>query len=326
MANNICFRKTYETENGRGKATLSFTFYGNGKKANREEKSELLDKCFKKMTTYRDVRKIVKFIRTVLKDFEEEYLSVTVKNAKEEIKVEYKNKQLVYYIEETNLENGNTFTTIYSTPFNIHSFVSGQNKKNLANIEYTEMLKDTFKNSISTLENYEVKEELYPSEQHICDLYKLFYGQNPDFTKVETDTKTQAMFYILNYFCLDFSYDFDTPFEGSLFPCSLKLMQELKDLIPLGKMVIDEKEIKIQDFQKRQVKMIGEKVRKEIQNDIIALMQFCKVLHEDEKQLRYVEEADYNKIAESTELEIAEVLENIELARKIEKETDKIKK
>ena len=317
MEEKYIISETYVKEN----ESLYFKFVGKETKGEKYEMqtSALLDSVFNKVKTYQDIRRTVLWLRTILKDYKEEYLKVTIQNKQLEVQVEYRSKKLVSFEAKKTKNEKEVFNLCYTKPL---SNLSGSTLY----IEDKMLLKDLdikikeAKNLISSLEEYRIKEELYLDEQHICDVYKLFYGQNPNLTKKETEIRIQAMFYILNNFLLDFSYEFNTTFERTLFPYSLKLEQTIENLTPFGEIPIVESEIKIQDFYKRKIKMIGENVRNETKNEIIALMQFCKVLHEEEKELRYVNMADYNKISEKTELELAKVLDYVEFSRNLKKQ------
>lgn len=319
------FQEAYK----RGNSHMSFRFVGYEKIANTDpcEKQKLINKCFDKINAFNsyNIKKCVTWVRTILRDYNEEYLQVIISNKREKIQIEYLSKRLSYFKLEEDVYSKDKFTTTYS----LYDFCTSipENSESEETIREYEEKEKRAKDLIASLkECYILSEDMYIKDENICELYKLFYNENPDFSSKEIDTKMQAMYYVLQYFYIDMTYAFDKALLNSAMPFSTKLQMDVERLTPFGKVEVRREDIKISEFNKRKIETIGGMVQKETQGQIENLISFVSTLYNEELEKRYQQTPDLDTIAKTTGIELEHILDNLELARKIEKETDKIKK
>lgn len=146
--------------------------------------------------------------------------------------------------------------------------------------------------------------------QNIYVFYKLFYKENPDFTKEETQAKIQAMFYILRYFSIDKTYDFNNIDKEMDIPFSSKLDCDLKNIISFKGDLL-ENETKISEFTKRKIEIIGKMVQNETKNKIGNLINFVINLYEEEQNKNNDNLLDLDEIAKTTGIELNDIIGNL---------------
>lgn len=313
----ICnFQKTYKRENSH----ISFRFVGKESIENTNvlKKQALIDKCFDKISTFNssNIRRCIIWLRTILRDYEEEFLKISIGNVNEKIQVEFNNKKLSCFKLEDDVYSKNKFTTTYSTPYNFHTFIS-KNSECEETIKRYEEKERKSKNLIASLEDcYILSEDMYIKDENICEFYKLFYNENPDFASKEINTKIQVMYYILQYFYIDMTYAFDGTIQNSLMPFSTKLQMDVEMLTPFGRVEVNEEEIKIQEIYKRKIKTIGEMIKQQTNFNMKKLLNFAIILFEEEKESRY-KNSDLETIANTTGIDLEHVIDNLKLVRKI---------
>ncbi len=321
MEKNYGIQKWYEKNN----AILEFTFNGYLEENDLPiEKIEiLLDKCFERMPFYQNINLIMSWIQTILKDFKDDYLQLSLldKNGKE-TKVEYKNKRLIYFETNEEIEKGKTLNTIYTQPFNFHTCVinKGLNKEELLEM-YKEKIKDALQ-QISDLEDIS-SINLTEKDKLICEIYQLFYGENPDFTDKDISIKMQTMFCILIQFNVSLDYGFDQVILDNKMPLSLQLQYDIDRLTPLGEINKIKEPVKIAEHQKRKIEVVGEIVRKSTKNNLDNLIQLSTIIYGGRYDLS--QEHDIEKVAKYAGYSNEKVEESINLVRRIENQLEQIK-
>lgn len=290
---------------------LEFTFRGIEKKENIdiEELSNLLDRCVRKIDNIRDVKKIILWIRTILKDFEENSLQLFVLGNRYETQIVYQNEKLVFFKRSEVLEDATLLDVVYK---NINDF-----NISIAN-EHAEIVRLLMKEILS-LEEYSIHDSLNADEIKICDSYKLFYNENPDFSKEDIDVKIQNMFYILNSFDVHNKYSF-TLDDDSLISYNLEAL--IKNLIPFGEVVIENANLP-ENYQ-RKVKMIGELVREFTGNNSAKINEFGNLLYKKSRLERCVKYLSLKRLVEHTEVNEEEAKDTLALVKKINEKLEKI--
>ena len=170
----------------------------------------------------------VTFFRTILNDYEEKILTIYINENGIEESVRYDNGVLTSFerIEynafkiEFNLKNG------FHISFLDYSLEKNEKIKNKFNkiIDY-----------ISVLNNI-IPMQLNHDSKLLIEIYRLFYGENPDFSSSYINDKIQTMMFILSEYgiCLNNDYKFLLS-KCKKIPISLNLQELVSKLYPLGK-------------------------------------------------------------------------------------------
>lgn len=321
MEKNYGFQKWYEKNN----SVLEFTFNGYLEENDLSiDKIEiLLDKCFESMPVYQNINLIMTWIQTILKDFKDDDLQLSLldKNGKE-IKVEFKNKKLVYFETNEEIERNKTLNTTYSLPLNFHTCILGKDLNKEKSLEiYEEKIKDIMQ-QISKLENISPI-KLDERGKQICRIYKLFYEENPDFSSEDISTKMQTMFLIVEYFKINLPYKFLQTDKNSL-PTSLDLERDIKSLIPLGEITADTAlEMHYMSARDKQIiKYIGDYIRNYANNQIENLEKISIILF-TKYQMDLYGTATVGDVCTKLEYSISDVNGCFQLMKTINKQISK---
>lgn len=321
MEKNYGIQKWYEKNN----SVLEFTFNGYLEENDLSiEKMEiLLDKCFESMPVYQNINLIMTWIQTILKDFKADDLQLSLldKNGKE-TKVKYKNKKLVYFEQNEEIERDKTLNTTYSLPHNFHTCILGKDLNKEKSLEtYKEKIKDALQ-QISDLEDIS-SINLTDKDKIMCEIYQLFYGKNPDFTNKDISIRMQTMLCILIQFNVNLDYGFDQVILENKMPLSLQLQYDIDRLTPLGEINKIKEPVKIAEYQKRKIKVVGEIVRKSTKNNLENLIQLSTIIYGGRYDLS--QDLDVEKVAKYAGYSNEEVEKSINLVRRIEDQLGQIK-
>lgn len=310
---------TFKKECMKDKFFLEFTFVGRKKDENIdvEKLSELLDRCLVKIYGVKDIKTIILWIRTILRDIEEQNLRIIITEKKQITDIFYENKKLTLF-HTSELLKDIKLDVLYKDTLNFKfSAFDRKVATNKTLREYERLIRSAM-GEIFLLEKYSIRKKLYPEEIKICDNYKLFYNENPDFSKEDISAKIQDMCYILKHFGECNDYNFDKAYLEINRPVCLSLEMQIYHLIPFGEIKVNESEMKVSDGYKNKIKTIGEMVEKFTENNLNNLDKLCILLYENEILERY-NYFDLDKLAKKTRFTKEEVEENIALVKKIRK-------
>lgn len=315
MQKKYSFHKNY-TKNNVG---LEFHYIGKNKGNIKIKEFEiLLDECFSKMKSYNDIEKIIIWIRAILKDFEEIELTIYIAENQKSTKASFKNKNLVKFKLEEKLGTDETLNIRYEKNLIFEIYIS---KYNYDKVIQEEKIKSA-EELVNKLKQENKTIQIYSENELMCNTYKLFYQENPNFSKEETNTRFQTMFYILQEFSLFLGYIFVQPYEENVLPVSLDLEHEVERLSPLGEIEVDLTKIKMDEQMKRKIETIGKFVRKYTQNKIDNLSKLAIILYMKNMLNNYGIE-DLSTIIDDLP---PDVEESKELIRKINKKIKSDKK
>jgi len=287
---------------------------------------ELCNSCFKNLESYDDVYDIISSIRTIYKDFDEKKLMVSIyKNQKKKAYIEYDNKKLVLLEIVDELTDDVVFKTQYKMKEGITFSISDKNDNNLTSVyrdNYIALLSNKI-DTIHELNDIRLK-RLSKEDILLCEMYKAFYNENPNFSKEDMQIKFQTMIAILSDFDISPAENYKFQYLGrERIPISKHLLEVISNLTSFGEIDIDkdiakkERLLSIEDI--RITKIIGECIRSSITDDkdlIDILILLSPVLHET----KYI----YPK--KKTTKEISEILnspeEEIKSVRKLIKKIE----
>ena len=255
--------KRFEKEFKKATKTFKFVFVGSETKENidYEKLDNLLDNCFTNFYNSYGVVNNISWIRTILRDFEETYLKIECYDTIDCIEgvekinsmiVEYEDKDISYY--ESRIDDKEEDATKYI------KYESGVLSSNYFSKKALEIELDKFKD-ISTASAKEISQE----GKTLYEIYKLFYGETPDFSSKDIQIKMQAMMVILSSFGISIDeYCFHKQAILEEIPSSLILYQDIYNMIPFGRIEKMSCPIQLNEQSKKIVEIVGQEIRKYI--------------------------------------------------------------
>lgn len=322
VTNKRVFERNFKNNN----SILLFEFSGNEKKDNIDYKriNKLLDDCFNHLKSYKDLERNVSWIRTILKDFDEESLTVLTICDDSKIFVKYKNKELQVY--EATLKEKTNEKNIFLVKYDCDKGINFSFLNEKA-IEYLFVKKITDQVSKILEILYSLKDtpaiELNCDSKLLCEIYQLFYNENPDFCDDNINIKVQVMMFILAEFGLTLgssgsTYSFTTLGKGRM-PISSTLGNLVDNLTPLGVIETIEEPIKLSEESKLTIQIVGEILREHIKdtpNQTMTLINISKIMYASRSNLSSF---NMDKVVEYSNCSKQEVESSAILIKKIDK-------
>ena len=236
MEKRLTFQKNYSTTT----SNMKIIFSGMQLNDNCDEvkQNEILDKCMNGLKNYNDLVRIVSWIRTIFKNWDEKFLEIQIFHNGNTTILLYEEKKLKLF--EQVSSDGKRFLFKEGEKINFDNGINSNND-NILNMlaNRIEQIKK-FKN-ISEL-------KLNEFEQELCDIYYLFYNENPDFLSDELSIKMQMMVLILKSLNMNNDYSFAS--KDRKVPICYEIVNFVNKMQPLGKLKLnlserDKKAIKI---------------------------------------------------------------------------------
>ena len=252
---------------------ITIAFYGTSKIDPTSEKifdPEVMDKLKKFVieTDHEDIIRTASFVKTILKNYDEDSLGIHVIP---DASLSYENGKLSFYSKSLKKDNKD-FHIKYDTKNKENTFkmtVNGSDGVTNIDIakEYYNVIEDTLLELASL---HDVKEITIPEKMEvIIKAYKLFYGVSPDFKDNFINKKIQAMICLLKKYGVNISdFEFDEIYEGSDIVTSSKLRDEVSKLFNLGEVteeILSNKEY-FNKKDKNIITVVGKEVTESLKN------------------------------------------------------------
>ena len=285
LKNEVKITKTFVSDDKK----ICFVFFGNEKRENidYEKLNQIIEQYFKNLNYYDDTIRIISCIRTIFKDFDESYLEVSLSEEEKEISILYIDKLLFKY-EESNKKGANIRYMIGRTidyyDNGIEQFNHGIIDSSLNKIKYLKQLE-----SIDGL-------KITCHDKILYQVYKLFYGEVPDFKIPSINIKFQMMLLILEEFGISFNYDFYKNKKN--YPVSFEVTEFVNKMKLFGD--IEEKDILSQE-NKNIVQIVGKNINEFINDQensletLIKLGTFLYIKRNCTYKENLLEESEYIK-------------------------------
>lgn len=241
LKNNKSIEKTLIDDN----KVFYFIFTGNEKKENidYDKLDKLIEQCFEKIKSCDDMIRNVTWLRTIFKDFDESYLEIHFFKGENKKIVVYIDKQLCLYEE---VKKDNKF--IYKIGKELKLYNNDKENSNILSIISRKI------DQIKALKDVTML-KLSDNERLLCEIYYLFYGENPDLCSSNISTKMQMMLLILEEFDLSFDYEFTK--QCRQIPVCYEVANFVKKTKPLGKVRV---KLTLPQKKRELIKEIGNKI------------------------------------------------------------------
>jgi len=261
MTNKKEFEKTIQTN------SINFRFKFIGTEKNNIDYDKLLrniDNCFNSSRSYDNMSQNIAWIRTLLNNFDEEYLEVNLLANDKIQTIKYIDKNLALY----ELEENNNLLVKYEMNKELNISLTNSATKKIDyyfNLETIKKINEKLK-ELNNLQKISIV-NLTDEDKALCLIYKLFYGEYPNFNSKNINIKIQSMMAILIEFgiCLNDNISFRMNYKK--IPISLYLQQKIIKLTPLGKIESIDNSIKLSKYTTEVVKIVATSIKEFIPND-----------------------------------------------------------
>lgn len=317
-------RKHIEKRYIKRDSLMSFTLVGDElcENINYDELDHLLDATFQNMKSYEDMPRNVSWIRTILKNLEEKNLIILVNSIENHIRtyflIHYKNNRLNHFEYTQSIRYAKNPSDEFSAEYNADAGIKFH-IPTLDSIEEYEKSKDLVNNVIEQVKKLDnpVAVTLDYDSKLLCEIYKTFYQENPDFSNENIQLKVQTMMCILEEFGITLEkYSGFSIYSYANFPISFNLKYLVDRLTPLGEVNVIEDPIKLAEEAKNTIKIVGEIINETTLGIPGKLAKISLILHARTYNLS--SRTSYQEMAEYTNCSPKEVESSIQLVKKIE--------
>lgn len=273
-----------------------------------------------------DMVKNVSFLRTILKDYQEKLLVIHYQDELGTELVKYDNSNL-FLFEKKKYDNGEEQYKIkYDSSQGIKLEYNDDmlsDFKDYQNVKLVSSEMDKILNHIYHLKHTQAI-KLSNDSKVLIEIYKLFYNENPNFSEENINIKVQTMMSILVAFDISLGDDYSfTKLPRVRLPLSLNLSELVNNLFPFGEISFVDEPIKLADYPKKVIKIVGENIKEAIKkenNQLEALIMISKILYATRYQLSSCSKV--NEISEFTNYTPNEVKSSIRLIKSIKKKIE----
>lgn len=262
----IIIRKSMEGEDG---AVFEFRYIGIPFEIYNEKKTEELIAAFlDRKVLHCDMLRNVAYLRTILDCSKEKLLVVQYKDRDNEEIVKYDDGSLVLYeCKNYGDENLNHMEVKFQPNNALKISFSDFEDKNIVGYPNIKDTKNKFGEIVDHINSLANAKFVYLDDdtKAIIEAYKLFYTENPDFSKEDINIKIQTMLSILAQFGISFGeYSFRIN-DGM--PESLTLLQMINRLFPLGEITVVKDPVELKESAKETIEIVGETIREVIDDN-----------------------------------------------------------
>lgn len=271
---------------------LHFEFYGTPKEDNIDEIriNNIIDNIFNTKDFDTNIEQIIYYIRIILSQYDEKLLLVEVKdlgndyyakvNLEDKKVVEYKNLRTLKLNDSEYVQMEIKFNENDGFSVHIPNQFNSINLLHLNDCQIQNVISSSYR-LISNINEMKMLDNMYfnKEEKMLIDIYQMFFGENPDFSKEETVARIQSMMFILR------KYDISLPTLDSFYmdgiqeyPISENIRTIIERLVPFGE---------IDRYRGDQVRFMPK-----VNNDIFKIgeliNEFCSNYEEKDKVLNNI--------------------------------------
>ena len=321
----ISFNSYKEYEHGE---KFSFRFEGivSDPNIDKDKIAKLIDSFVNEQRFHKDMLKNVSFLRTILKEFEENLLVVEYSDTNIQEIVKYDNGVLLLFkCKNRNKKNENSLSAEFNSGRGLNVSITDFDQNSIVEYPKSKEINEKFCELIEHIDLLKKAKAitLDRDSKVLIEIYKLFYNENPNFSFANINVRIQTMMSILEHFGISLGDDYTFNFwETIKMPISLNLEQLVNHLFPLGEIIDIIDPIKIADEPRKIIKIVGECVREIVDdyNKEEVLTTISKVIYA--KRYSLSSDANMKELSEFTNYTLNEVESSIRLVKRIENKLD----
>lgn len=315
----IFIKESKKYENG---AVFEFRYVGIPfENYNAEKANKLIDAFLNKKMSHGDMLKDVAYLRTILSCSKEKLLVVEFTDGNNNEIAKYEDGILTSYeSKKCDDKSSNNMEVKYQVGSALNISFSDFQDKSIVEYPNIKEMKNKFDEVVEHINSLTHVKPVYLNDdaKAIIETYKLFYGENPDFSKGDINIKIQTMLLILAQFGIslgDYSFRIN-----EIMPESLALLQMVNSLFPLGEVTVIEDPVQLKEGAKKTIKLIGETISEDVDRDydqhMKALMTISKTIYAG----HYASDYNVDKLLEYPNIDLtsSEVDKSVQLVKKIE--------
>ena len=310
--NNVEFNECIQEKSG---DSFEFRYEGTPKSDN-IDKTKVQELITKFMNKYHgDMVTNVKFLRTILRDYDEKLLVISYQNGEVKETIKFDNSHISLFEKR----DKDSIIVKFTSSDNIN-FIFTDANNNVVDYSNIKNISDRItkvQQEIYYLSNAKPI-ELDQDSKVIVEVYKLFYNENPDFSDKNINIKIQTMLSILAEFYISVGdYDFSLSDKRNI-PMSMNLSNLVYELFPLGEIKDIDNPIKLTEDAKETISIVGEGIRNAIDstdNQEEALITISKVIHAARYNLSYT--ASIEDVTKYTDCSSNEIESSMKLVKRI---------
>lgn len=234
---------------------------------NEEKLFSLMRKFMDNPKLHESMYQNVSFIRTILREINENLLEIKFENKRKEEVILYGKKKILFY---------NKINKIYEN-YKVSVDIELQGEEQLSLVfktydntilDYHEIIKENSSIIYDIERLKDIKSiELNKSSKCLIEIYKLFFNEIPDFSD-DIDKRVQSMMSILAMFNVNLDVDYSfAPITDKRIPFSFTLEQIIKDLYPFGKVEDIEEPVTILKDKQQVIENVGKQIRDLVPQD-----------------------------------------------------------
>lgn len=315
--NNVEFNECIQEKNG---DSFEFRYEGTQKNDN-IDKNKVQELITKFMNKYHgDMVTNVKFLRTILRDYDERLLVISYQNNEVKETIKFDNSHIsLFEKKDKNSKFAENFIVKFTPSDNI-SFMFTDANNNVVDYSNIENISDIITKVLQEIYylSHAKTIGLDQDSKVIVEVYKLFYNENPDFSDKNINIKIQTMLSILTEFCISVGdYGFSLSGKRKI-PMSMNLSNLVYELFPLGEIKEIDNPIKLREDAEKTISIVGEEIRNAIDstdNREEALITISKVLHATRYNLSST--ASVQDVAKYTDCLSDEIESSMKLVKRI---------
>lgn len=270
------FKKISNTFQYDDKTKLEFCFYGipTTNKLAEQQLETTIQNIFTSRKTAPNITESVQILKTIFRDMTEQSLNIFISSPGTfECGAYFYNDKLNLYIIHQMPSDHNKFQVNieYNLKKGVH-FSIDDKKDNKIDIAKLQTIKKIINKETDII--YQLQQikpiALTEEEETICTIYRLFYQENPNFSKTLDRIKAQSMLAFLLQFEISIPTRDDNDFyyfslrSDRVMVTSEKLSQVLENLAPLGEIPEQVSFIKLNEETQKNIESIGQEIRNEM--------------------------------------------------------------
>lgn len=317
--NNVEFNECIQGKNGD-----SFEFrYEGTPKSDGIDKNKVQELITRFMNRYHgDMVTNVKFLRTILRDYDERLLIISYQNGEVKETIKFDNSHISLFEKTDKDSKFDESFIVKFTPSDNISFMFTDTNNNVIDYSNIKNISDRITKVLQEIYylSHAKSTELDQDSKVIVEVYKLFYNENPDFSDKNINIKIQTMLSILAEFYISVGdYGFSLSGKRNI-PMSMNLSNIVYELFPLGEINEIDNPMQLREDAKKTISIVGEGIRNAIDstdNQEEALITISKVIHAARYNLSST--ASIEDVAKYTDCSSDEVESSMKLVKRINK-------